>query len=279
VYKRQPLGAAIGAAVGAAGGALANFLTGSGGSGSGSGSKPNVTKPDAKGNFKVNGVDLKVGSVYQDPKTGAKYAVTATGVQQCGGRAGRSLGGCTGTPTMGNAAQLAALAGVAGMQALFGGPPQPAQPPPPATQHNINMGNVLYDMTQSFTQDQHTNQAVSFAATASQVLYNTDPFQGYNTAQLDQTFRQRYMSTLATNVDFLTSSREQQQVANSVFAGISPQVYAAQHNVPNSPALQQQFQSTAQQYGLQYPQTGVDPMINFPTVVPSVSQSQSSMGE
>jgi hypothetical protein len=243
------------------------------------GVKPTITKPDKNGNITVDGVSLKVGSVYTDPKTGQKYQVTASGnVQQCGGRSGRSLGGgCTGTPVMGNTAQLTALAAIAGMQALLG-PPQPPQPPP-ASPQNVNIGNVLYDMTQSFLQNQHTNQAVSFAVGAAQALYNTNPFEGYNPQQLDQIYRNRYMNTLATNIDFLTASPQQQQIANSIFAGISPQVYAAQHNVPNSPELQQQFQSIGQQYGLQYPQTGVYPTINFPELVPSATQTGGGGGE
>ena len=174
-------------------------------------------------------------------------------------------------------AQLTALAAIAGMQA-FMGPPQPAQPPP-ASPQNVNIGNVLYDMTQSFLQAQHTNHAVSFAVGAAQALYNTNPFQGYNPQQLDQIYRNRYMNTLATNIDFLTASPQQQQIANSIFAGISPQVYAAQHNIPNSPELQQQFSSIGQQFGLQYPMTGVAPTINFPDLVPSTSQTGGGGGE
>ena len=68
---------------------------------------PTITKPDKNGNITVNGTSLKVGTVYQDPKTGQKYQVTPSGVQQCSGRSGRSLGGgCTGTPVMGNAVRL-----------------------------------------------------------------------------------------------------------------------------------------------------------------------------
>lgn len=273
-----PLGAALGAVVGAGGGVLASLLTGSGQPPSGGNSKPIVTKPDKNGNITVNGTSLKVGTVYQDPKTGQKYQVTPNGVQQCSGRSGRSLGGgCTGTPVMGNAAQLTALAAIAGMQA-FMGPPQPAQPPP-ASPQNVNIGNVLYDMTQSFLQAQHTNHAVSFAVGAAQALYNTNPFQGYNPQQLDQIYRNRYMNTLATNIDYLTASQQQQQIANSIFAGISPQVYAAQHNIQNSPELQQQFSSIGQQFGLQYPMTGVAPTINFPELVPSTSQTGGGGGE
>ena len=123
------------------------------------------------------------------------------------------------------------------------------------------------------------NPSIVTLLTRAQALYNTNPFQGYNTNQLDQIYRNRYMNTLATNIDFLTASQQQQAIANSIFAGISPQVYAAQHNIPNSPELQQQFSSIGQQFGLQYPMTGVAPTINFPDLVPSTSQTGGGGGE
>ena len=91
-----------------------------------------------------------------------------------------------------------------------------------------------------------------------------NPFTGHDTSRLDQLFRIRYMKQVAMNMNYYTLPPQQQNMVDNIFLGVSPQVYAQTHNIENTPAFQQRYQTLATTFGLHYPvNTSVEPLVNI----------------
>jgi hypothetical protein len=276
----------------------------------GGGVKPTITKPDKNGNITVDGVSLKVGSVYTDPKTGQKYSVTANGVQQCSGRSGRGLGGgCSGTPLTGNTAQIVALTAAAAFQALYNSQQQQAAQgqqssyriPPgqgnsiPAAQTAIENGLSWQNYINnggSMPQNVYERQQRMFASNLLNVFNSAqrDPSRAFATiASNDQNSglthsASSFSQALARRIDSMTSNPVYrnlppagQQAAQAILMGIDYSTYSNVQN--NRPVTQSEYSWVARQLGLQVSQGRVNisqnldniPNVTVPTVRPGTT--------
>jgi len=258
-----PVGIAVGAAIGAAGGALYNFLMGdTGGPGKppvatgGGGNKP----PVAPSNLKP-GVYLVGGKPIQITQTNGVFKATS-----CVGPSQRddisyryqpSAPLCTGP--MGNTFNLNQMAQQQ-LQHIAPGVLLPDLHPGTPIDHR-----TVADFMQTMVQDYWAGRRnpVSGTARVMDALGIYNPFGGHDTTRLDDQFINQYIR-VAANIDYYTLTQQQRQMVDSIFLGTSPQLYAQRNNIPNTSTFQQEYQTLATSFGLNYPQnTPLDPFINL----------------
>ena len=259
-----PAGAAVGAAIGAAGGALYNFLMGDTGKPPvpTSGNKPPVPPSNLKpGVYLVGGKPVQVTQANGVFK--ATHCIGPSQRDDISYRYQPSAPLCTGP--MGNTFNLNQMAQQQ-LQHIA-----PGLVPAPPVDHTLT-ATFLQTMVQDYWAGRPNPVTGTINVLDSLGIHN--PFAGHDTARLDQQFRTRYMDQVAMNTDYYTLSPQQRNMVDSIFLGVSPQLYAQTNNMANTPTFQQGYQALANTFGLHYPlNTPLDPLANIVPFKPDPSDA------